>query len=253
MKSKKKKCNNSLKEQEKNEVPKYDKAKWKNIIDTTQSNYANMIKRLDKSQKMSNFVLIYYSIFLIVNTLTGKYFPEYFNLKVSEYFGVILSIIVLAYSIINNSANYSIRISRIEESLNKLKTIKRNLETSELEKCVDEYNKITDNTERRSDVDFFITVKHLCNEFGISWITKKKKKEKKEKQEKQEKQMETNTNISGEEDKKQKQIVNNYISEINVWLEEGKIICQNIWYVVLVLVPIVIFTMCVVAQGSGNF
>ena len=67
MKSKKKKCNNSLKEQEKNEVPKYDKAKWKNIIDTTQSNYANMIKRLDKSQKMSNFVLIYYSIFLIVN------------------------------------------------------------------------------------------------------------------------------------------------------------------------------------------
>nr|DAM79001.1 MAG TPA: hypothetical protein [Caudoviricetes sp.] len=65
--------------------------------------------------------------------------------------------------------------------------------------------------------------------------------------------METNTNISGEEDKKQKQIVNNYISEINVWLEEGKIICQNIWYVVLVLVPIVIFTMCVVAQGSGNF
>lgn len=59
MKSKKKKCNNSLKEQEKNEVPKYDKAKWKNIIDTTQSNYANMIKRLDKSQKMSNFVLIY--------------------------------------------------------------------------------------------------------------------------------------------------------------------------------------------------
>ena len=63
MKSKKKKCNNSLKEQEKNEVPKYDKAKWKNIIDTTQSNYANMIKRLDKSQKMSNFVLNYICLF----------------------------------------------------------------------------------------------------------------------------------------------------------------------------------------------
>lgn len=33
---------------------KYDARKWKKIMDTTQSNYANMIKRLDRRNKVSN-------------------------------------------------------------------------------------------------------------------------------------------------------------------------------------------------------
>ena len=56
-----------MEREKKNErVPKYDEKKWMKIMDTTQSNYANMIKRLSKKQKVSNFVLIYYSIFLII-------------------------------------------------------------------------------------------------------------------------------------------------------------------------------------------
>ena len=93
---------------------KYDSNKWRKIINTTQSNYANMIKRLSRKQKISNLVLIYYSIFLIVNTLTGKYFPQYFNTELSEYFGIILSVVMLAYSLINNSSNYAVRISDVE-------------------------------------------------------------------------------------------------------------------------------------------
>jgi len=99
---------------------KYDCHKWKKIMDTTQSNYANMIKRLERRSKVSNYILIYYSIFLIIITLTGKYFPTYFNCNLGEYFGVILSVVVLAYSLVNNSANYSVRIARIEDALNKL-------------------------------------------------------------------------------------------------------------------------------------
>ena len=219
---------------------KYDKKKWKKIMDTTQSNYANMIKRLSRKNKVSNFVLIYYSIFLIITTLTGKYFPGYFNLKLGEYFGIILSVIVLAYSLVNNSANYAVRIANIETSLNKLKTIKRGLEDRDLEECVNEYNEIADSTERRDDVDFFITVKHLCNEYDIDWLTKKRKKKNIEKVENKD-----------DEYKKQEEVVNNYISEINVWVEEGKIICEFIWNAILFIVPLLIFITCIVFSDYG--
>ena len=52
------------------ETEKYTKDKWKKIMDTTQNNYANMIKRLTRKSKVSNFTLIYYSIFLIISSLT---------------------------------------------------------------------------------------------------------------------------------------------------------------------------------------
>ncbi len=229
------------KEQEKNEY-EYAK-KWKNIINTTQSNYNNMIKRLSRKQKVSNFVLIYYSIFLIINTLTGKYFPNFFDSSLSEYFGIILSVVMLAYSLINSNANYAVRISNIEAAHNKLKTIKRKLDDKNLKKCIDKYNKITDCTERREDVDFFITVKHLCKEFGINWLTKKHK---------------YLNNKSEEEDlevpeeyRHQEKVVNNYISEINVFVEEGKILFECIWQIILFVIPIIIFILCIVTSSNG--
>ncbi len=225
-----------------NEIKKYDAKKWKKIIDTTQSNYANMIKRLSRKQKVSNFVLIYYSIFLIINTLTGKYFPEYFNLRLSEYFGVILSVVLLAYSLINNSSNYAVRISSIEESLNRLKTIKRQLNEEDLDKYVDMYNKVTDSTERREDVDFFITVKHLCKEYKINWVTKKRLNT----------QDIPDRNISQEEYQNQEKVVNNYISEINIFVEEGKILFGIFWEVILFIIPIIIFCLCVFYSEEGE-
>lgn len=219
----------------------YDKKKWKKIINTTQSNYANMIKRLSRKQKVSNFVLIYYSIFLIINTLTAKYFPDFFDSSLAEYFGIILSVVMLAYSLINNSANYAVRISNVEEALNKLKTIKRDLANDNLQECIKKYNKITDTTERREDVDFFVTVKHLCKEFGINWLTKQHKK--KISKPKGEEELEEYNN--------QEKVVNNYISEINVVVEEGKIIFESLWEFVLFVVPIIIFILCMGASPNG--
>lgn len=220
---------------------KYDARKWKKIMDTTQSNYANMIKRLSTKQKVSNFVLIYYSIFLIINTLTGKYFPQYFNLSLAEYFGVILSVVMLAYSLINNSSNYSVRIANIEESLNELKTIKRKLSDDNLQQCIDDYNDITDNTERREDIDFFITVKHLCKEFEINWFTKKHKNKRENIVKDDEKEVYDN----------QEKVVNGYISEINVLTEQGKLVCSTIWNIILFVVPILIFALCVITSTKG--
>lgn len=215
---------NAVKENE------YDSHKWKKIMDTTQSNYANMLKRLDRRNKVSNYVLIYYSIFLIVFTLTAKYFPEYFNDKLGEYFGIILSIIVLAYSLINNSANYPVRIAKIEDALNQIKTLKRNLKEENIEECKVKYYAVTDTTERREDVDFFVTVKHLCNEYNINWFTKKSKSKESENKDEQE------------------AVVNNYISEINVFLEECKIIFEFIWYGILFLTPVMIFIICILTK-----
>ena len=145
---------------------KYGVTKWKNIMDVTQSNYANMIKRLERRYKVSNYILIYYSIFLIIMTLTTHYFPGYFHAKLGEYFGVILSIVVLAYSLINNSANYPVRIADVERALNKIKTIKRELNEESIECCKEKYYAVTDATERRDDMDFFITVVNLCKARG---------------------------------------------------------------------------------------
>lgn len=229
-------------EEKEQSVKKYDVNKWRKIINTTQSNYANMIKRLSRKQKISNIVLIYYSIFLIINTLTGKYFPNYFNSELAEYCGIILSVVMLAYSLINNSSNYAVRISNIEESLNSLKTIKRRLSDENLNECIKKYNKVADSTERREDVDFFITVKHLCKEFNINWFTKKRK----------DKVDWGQHDENEEEHKNQEKVVNDYISEINVCVEEGKIVLEYIWDTVLFLIPITIFALCVAYSLRGK-
>lgn len=220
---------------------KYDARKWKKIMDTTQSNYANMITRLSRKRGVSNFVLVYYSIFLIINTLTGKYFPDLFNSVLAEYFGIILSVVMLAYSLINSSSNYEVRISNIETGLNKLKTIKRELSDDNLQDCIDKYNKLTDGIERRQDVDFYITVKHLCKEYEISLLTKKRKKNSTKKE-----------SIAEDEYNNQETVVKNYISEINVVVEQGKILFTYIWTIILVLVPIIIFVICILASSRAG-
>nr|DAM39152.1 MAG TPA: SMODS and SLOG-associating 2TM effector domain family 5 [Caudoviricetes sp.] len=208
----------------------YDVAKWKRIMDVTQNNYANMIKRLERRYKVSNYALIYYSIFLIIMTLTAHYFPRYFHAKLGEYFGVILSIVVLAYSLINNSANYSVRIADVERALNKIKTIKRELNEESIETCKKNYNAVTDATERRDDMDFFITVENLCKAYDISIFAKPKKNR------------DDNSEI---EDRSGEKMVYDYLSEINVFAAKTKILLEYAAYILLFAMPVGIFILCV--------
>lgn len=223
-------------------VQKYDAKKCRKIVETTLSNYANMIKRLERKKNVSEFVLTYYSVFLIITTLTGKYFPNYYDVIVSDYFNIILSIIVLIYSLIIKNANYSTRISSIMDSLNQLKTIKREVTDDSLEEFNSRYNEIVDKTERRNDVDFFITVKNLCKSYDINWLTKKHNKNKKEIKIKEEER---------EEYERQEQVVRGYISEINVIVEQGKIILEIVWYIILFAIPIVLFVLCILSKVYG--
>lgn len=107
------------------EIPKYNRDKYYRIMDIAQSNYANQWKRLSKDSKRADFILIYYSLSIIIFSLSVKFYPRYFNEEWSSYSGLILSVIVLIYSIINSKAGYPERIAKIEIALNKVKRLKR--------------------------------------------------------------------------------------------------------------------------------
>lgn len=207
----------------------YDLKKWDRIINITQMNYSNMLYRLRRDNKIAQLILIYYSIFLIVNSLTCKYFNEQYNSNLSEYFGIIVSVIVLAYSLVNNNANYPIRIKNIEESLNCLKDLKRKISNMELENVRDRYSEITNNTETREDIDFFNTVIQMCQSHQISWITKSRKYILKE---------------SNDDDLKVTNEIIGYLAEISPITEITKMIMLSVWNVFLILFPIAIIFIC---------
>lgn len=110
-----------------------DKSKVYDIMNTTQSNYSNMLKRLQLEKSFSNFVITYYSIALIVYSLTAVFFSNIFDEKLASYFNIILSIVVLTYSLIITNAKYSERIQAAERVMNDVKAKKREL-TDENEK-----------------------------------------------------------------------------------------------------------------------
>lgn len=103
-------------------VPLYNRDKYYRIMDRTQSNYANQLKRISKDAKRSDFILIYYSMALIVYALSAEFYPGLFDSTWTSYSSIILSTIVLIYSIVNSKAGYPERISKIQTALVEQKT-----------------------------------------------------------------------------------------------------------------------------------
>ena len=216
-------------------MEKYTKDRMYSIMDITQCNQANMLKRLDKNSKFSNFVLIYYSIVLIIYALTAIYFPQYYDETLSGYFSIIISVVILAFSIINGNSKYSERIKMTESTLNSVKALKRELTDENLSEKNSEYNQIIDRMEYRAEVDFFNTLKQRCKEYDIRWYYYKKDiKEKR--------------TCETDERKKQLDKLNNYLSEDNPFLQELKIVCNNVLCGIIVVMPIIIFAICFVVK-----
>lgn len=134
------------------------------ICEITTENYINMKKRLCCKDKFSKFILTYYSIFLIILGVSGNYIKPY-DKNLSDYTGVLLSIVLLAYSLINSSSSYEIRIYKLEKTINELRELRRknNLTSKEFAK---EYDLIIINTEMREDRDFYMTIKSLYKKRG---------------------------------------------------------------------------------------
>lgn len=215
-------------------MQRYDDDKLYRIINNTQSNYANQLKRLLKNSHRANFIIIYYSLALIIYSLSIKFYPRLFNTNVTSYFSIILSIIVLIYSIVNSNARYSERIESVQNGLNKMKSLKRQLGIEKDAATVrTAYEDVVNSIEIRNDIDFYYTVSHLCTKYGLNKFTGKDKKK---------------TPLVSENQAEIEIIkaeIRGYIAEINPLAQETYINVLRIWHIGLYIAPIVIFVFCI--------
>ena len=213
-----------------------------------QSNYANQFKRISKDAKRADFVLIYYSLSLIVYNLSTKFYPNLFAEDWISYSSVILSIIVLIYSIINSKAGYPGRIHTLEKALNRTKRLKRDVgelpdripqdcpasrcqgcegdgQCIRLESLKEEYDKLVSSTEIRDDIDFYYTIQHLCKQYHINIRTGEYKgKDKDDK---------PSDDVHQE--------IKGYISENKPLLQKFHVVANGFWHFCLYVAPVVIF------------
>ncbi len=161
----------------------YNEEKYYRMMRNKQLVYTYQLKRLSKSSKRANFIIIYYSVALIVYTLSIKYFPNFLSKDIMEFACVILSIIVLIYSIINDNSRYSERIHTVELALRNIKRLKRRLgglarlpdadQAPEFDTIKEEFENLVGQVEYRDDLDFYHTIHYLCRRCGIDIKTGK--------------------------------------------------------------------------------
>ena len=196
-------------------------------MEITQCNYDNMLKRLLRKKQFSNFVITYYSIALIIYSLTAEFFSEQFNEKLSSYFNIILSIVVLTYSLIITNANYSERIDSARSVLNQIKMKKRELTEKNIEEIRSGYDQIMLKAEYRSDIDFFRTLKQRCKKNDVNWFLHKK-------------QLKELRCCNAEEADK----LNEYLSDNFPLTQQIIIVFQGIWSGMIIFIPIILFSIC---------
>lgn len=203
-----------------------DPDKIYDIMNTTQSNYSNMLKRLQSKKTFSNFVITYYSISLIVYSLTAEFYSDIFDVKLSSYFNIILSVVVLTYSLIITNAKYSERIQAAEKVLNEVKAKKRMLTEDTVKDVSIEYEKIMSKAEYRSEIDFFRTLKQKCKKYRVRWYRWNKESEW--------------SDIKLEEVQRMQE----YLGENFPIIQQIKIVFGYVWQGAIIGIPIVIFVFC---------
>ena len=114
-----------------------------------------MTKRLYQNKNFINFILIYYSTFLILSSVTAKYF-EWYNSELDSYFNIIFSVVLLVTSLINANAKYLERIEKINATIIKLETLEYSNDLSNKE-----YKSIIEDMELRGEQDYYQTAMEL--------------------------------------------------------------------------------------------
>ena len=192
----------------------------------------NIMNITQRKKVFSNYVITYYSIGLIIYSLTAEFFPDSFNIKLSSYFNIILSIVVLAYSLISSNAKYSERIQSVENILNEIKSKKRELTEKNVEEKRKEYDEIMKKAEYRSELDFFRTLKQQCKENNIRWYCYKKDIN------------DINNKDMRDEKKEIVERLNNYLSENFPLTQQIKIIFSYMWDAIIFIIPICLLILC---------
>lgn len=209
-----------------------NKDKIYDIMNMTQSNYSNMLKRLESKKIFSNFTITYYSIGLITFSLTAEFYPSKFDVKLSSYFNIILSIVMLTYSLIISSSRYPERIQAAQAVLNEIKAKKREITDDNVREKREEYEAIMENAEYRSEIDFFRTIKQRCREKDVRWYRYKE-------------DLKKDLKIDDVELKR----LNNYLSENFPLTQQMKIVLLYLWDAVIVMTPVFLFVLCIIYKN----
>ena len=147
----------------------------------------------------------------------------------SSYFGIILSVVVLAYSLIISNAKYTERAQRAEEVLKCLESIIRELTEENFKEKYEESNKIIQKAEYRSEMDYFKTVNHLCKENDVRWYYYKRDLEK--------------YNTTSEKCEIARKL-NGFLSSTTPFIQYIRIVFQRIWKTIIYVVPVILFIVC---------
>lgn len=131
---------------------------FKEKLRITKSNYINMKKRFIKNSEFINSVLTGYSLFLIVGSVTAKFFSNY-NSLLDNYFNIIISIILLVVSLLNGNIKYVERAQKIRKNILELNELEELTQKEEinLEKINEKYYQIMETAEVRGDQDYYKT------------------------------------------------------------------------------------------------
>lgn len=159
------------------------------------------------------------------NAETAVKVAEAFSTELSNYFNIILSIVVLTYSLIIANAKYSERIQAAERVLNEVKAKKRELKEDNVAEKRKEYEDIMSKAEYRSEIDFFRTLKQKCKKNDVRWLHYKK-------------------DLKKIADREEADKLKEYLSENFPLTQQIKIILQYVGEGIIVVIPILIFMLC---------
>jgi hypothetical protein len=115
--------------------------------------YENMIGRLERKSRVYNFLLIYYSIILIAYSLVAFIFSKAINPYLLPFCNIMISVVMLIFSVINNLANYQERIKKISKSKEEIEKTLVNEGDSITNEAQLLYHQIVNNTEKASQED----------------------------------------------------------------------------------------------------
>lgn len=152
------------------------KEKFLKDIKYTTKNYSNMYNRLQQRDNWSKFLVIYYSVVGIINTILPKYFSISENYAdVLDFSSVMVSIILLVTSVSISLAGYSGRAMKVMQGIDTLKHMKKEVQLLNAEdlcgkendtyrKMLKMYREVVGTIELRTEYDYYLTCKEIEDE-----------------------------------------------------------------------------------------
>lgn len=181
-------------------------------LSLTIGNYSQMANRLEKRNSIFQFILIYYSIIGIVDSLLPKYFDFTTNVSATmcnifDFWDILIAIILLIFSSQIALFKYPERIKNCMVMLNRLKKLNGELLSSakNVSDAYQEYHEITKNIDFLfSRSDFYLS----CKNYDV---------------------------------KHQSTEVKTHFSKTEEFFISSRLVFENILYFILIFLPIVIY------------